>query len=49
MGELLCAIAEDRQPENDARSNLATVRLMLAARNSAADDGRVQRLDPEDR
>ncbi len=47
MGELQCAIAEDRQPENDARSNLATVRLMLAARDSAAANGAVHRFDPE--
>ncbi len=41
MGELLCAIAEDRQPENAARENLATVRLMLAALASTRDGGAI--------
>lgn len=41
MGELLCAVAEDRQPENSARDNLATVRLMLAALDSARAGGAV--------
>ncbi|MCA0295567.1 MAG: Gfo/Idh/MocA family oxidoreductase [Actinobacteria bacterium] len=41
MGELLCAIAEDREPENSARENLATVRLMLGARDSARQGGAV--------
>lgn len=44
MGELLCAIAEDREPENSAQSNLATVRLMLAARDSADRGGVVVEL-----
>lgn len=44
MGELMSAIAEDREPENAALANLATVRLMLAARQSAADAGAAQPL-----
>ena len=35
MGELMTAIAEDREPENSAAHAAATVRLMLAARESA--------------
>lgn len=35
MGELMCAIDEDREPENSARDNIATLRLVLAARQSA--------------
>ena len=31
MGELLCAIEEDREPMNSARGNLASLRLCLAA------------------
>jgi len=44
MGELLCAIAEDREPDNSALSNLVTVRLMLAARDSASQGGAVVEL-----
>jgi predicted dehydrogenase len=36
MGELLCAIEEDREPENSARDNLDSLRLCLAAVRSAA-------------
>ena len=39
MGELLCAVAEDRQPENAAEHVLATVRLGVAARESAEAGG----------
>lgn len=39
MGELLCAVAEDRDPENSADHVLATVRLGLAAVASAAAGG----------
>lgn len=35
LGELLCAVAEDREPENSARHGLTTARLTLAARASA--------------
>lgn len=35
MGELLCAIEEDREPENSARSNLASLQLCFAAVASA--------------
>lgn len=38
MAELMSAVREDRQPENSARNNLATLRLVAAARASAADD-----------
>ncbi|NOJ58898.1 Gfo/Idh/MocA family oxidoreductase [Arthrobacter sp. 260] len=37
MGELMCAIAEDRQPFNSAAHNVASLALMLAARTSADD------------
>jgi predicted dehydrogenase len=39
MGELLCAIDEDREPSNSATDNLATLRLVDAARSSAEQDG----------
>lgn len=39
MGELLTAIAEDREPENSGAHVLATVRLGLAAVESAEADG----------
>jgi predicted dehydrogenase len=39
MGELLSAIAEDREPENSADHVLATVRLGLAAAESAEAEG----------
>ena len=35
MGELLCAIEEDREPMNSARGNLASLRLCLAAVKSS--------------
>lgn len=35
MGELLCAIAEDREPFNSARHNLLSLQLTLAACQSA--------------
>jgi hypothetical protein len=47
MGELMCAIDEDREPFNSARNNLATLRLVLAARASAEADGSVRRLDEQ--
>jgi predicted dehydrogenase len=39
MGELFSAVAEDREPENSAEHVLATVRLGLAAVESATADG----------
>jgi len=35
MGELLCAIEEDREPLNSARGNLASLRLCMAAVRSS--------------
>jgi predicted dehydrogenase len=35
MGELLCAIEDDREPTNSARGNLASLRLCLAAVRSS--------------
>ena len=35
MGELLCAIEDDREPQNSARENLRTLALALAAVESA--------------
>jgi predicted dehydrogenase len=35
MGELLCAIEEDREPENSADDNLKSLAIVLAAMNSA--------------
>ena len=35
LGELMCAVAEDRQPENSAADAAESVRLVLAARDSA--------------
>ena len=35
MGELLCAIEEDREPNNSARSNLKSLELCFAALKSA--------------
>ncbi|MFA9431837.1 Gfo/Idh/MocA family protein [Egicoccus sp. AB-alg2] len=43
MGELLCAIDEDREPEHAARHNLASLELVLAARASAEQDGAPRR------
>jgi predicted dehydrogenase len=45
MGELLCAIAEDREPSNSARNNLATLRLTNAAKASAEVGGAPQTLE----
>lgn len=39
MGELMCAVAEDREPENSAAHAATSVRIMLAARDSAERDG----------
>ncbi len=49
MGELLCAIEEDREPENSARNNLRSLALCFAAIASATDKapkvpGEVRRL-----
>ncbi len=49
MGELLCAIEEDREPENSARNNLRTLALCFAALRSAEtgepqSPGKVRRL-----
>lgn len=41
MGELLCAIAEDRPPSNSAAHNVASLELVLAARSSAQAGGAV--------
>jgi predicted dehydrogenase len=35
MGELMCAVAESRQPENSAADAAESIRLVLAARDSA--------------
>jgi predicted dehydrogenase len=40
MGELLCSIAEEREPYNSARHNLLSLRMILAACLSADGDGR---------
>ena len=39
MGELMCAVAEDREPENSAADAALSVALVLAARTSAEQDG----------
>jgi predicted dehydrogenase len=39
LGELMCAVAEDRQPENSAADAAESVRLVLAARESAESGG----------
>jgi predicted dehydrogenase len=49
MGELMCAVAERREPENSAADAAESVRLMLAARDSASDEGRPVRLGVGDR
>ena len=41
MGELMCAVAEGRQPSNSAAHNTASLRLLMAARASADDGGAV--------
>jgi predicted dehydrogenase len=45
MGELMCAVAEDRQPENSAADAAESVRLVLAARESAEQGGMPVRLE----
>jgi predicted dehydrogenase len=39
MGELMCAVAEDREPENSATDAARSVALVLAARESAEQGG----------
>jgi predicted dehydrogenase len=39
MGELMCAVAEDREPENSAADAARSVALVLAARESAGRGG----------
>jgi predicted dehydrogenase len=39
LGELMCAVAEDRQPENSAADAALSVALVLAARTSAEHGG----------
>jgi predicted dehydrogenase len=39
LGELMCAVAEERQPENSAADAAESVRLVLAARDSAERGG----------
>ena len=39
MGELMCAVAEDRQPESSAADAAGSVRLVLTARDSAERGG----------
>jgi predicted dehydrogenase len=39
MGELMCAVAEDREPENSAADAAGSVALVLAARESAERGG----------
>lgn len=45
MGELMSAIAEGREPENSAADAAESVRLMLAARDSAGDAARPVRVE----
>ncbi|MCY7286810.1 MAG: Gfo/Idh/MocA family oxidoreductase [Cryobacterium sp.] len=40
MGELMCAIADNRQPYNSAAHNVASLELMIAARESATNGAR---------
>ncbi len=44
MAELMTAVREGREPEHSARNNLATLRLVAAARVSAADHAATQQL-----
>lgn len=51
MGELLCAIEQDREPGNSGRDNLASLELCFAAMESArigrpVEPGSVRKLDP---
>ncbi|QIG44884.1 Gfo/Idh/MocA family oxidoreductase [Nocardioides anomalus] len=45
MGELMCAVAEDREPENSATDAARSVALVLAARDSADAGGALVRVD----
>jgi predicted dehydrogenase len=45
MGELMTAVAEDREPENSAAHAAVSVEIMLAARESARAAGQPVRLD----
>jgi hypothetical protein len=45
MGELVTAIAEDREPFNSARHNLLSLQMTLAACHSAEEGGRPVTLD----
>ncbi|CAN5691031.1 hypothetical protein BH20ACT14_BH20ACT14_18920 [soil metagenome] len=47
MGELVTAIAEEREPYNSARHNLLSLELTLAACRSAEDDGRPVAIERE--
>jgi predicted dehydrogenase len=40
LGELMCAIAEEREPYNSARHNLLSLQTTLAACRSAEEGGR---------
>jgi predicted dehydrogenase len=51
MGELLCAIEENREPSNSARDNLRSLALCFAAVKSADTGksqipGKIRRLSP---
>jgi predicted dehydrogenase len=46
MGELMCAVAEDRQPENSAADAAESIRLVLAARDSAEHSGAPVQVGP---
>ena len=45
MGELLCAVAEEREPFNSARHNLTSLQMTLAACRSASEGSRPVALD----
>jgi len=49
LGELVTAVAEEREPYNSARHNLLSLELTLAACKSAEDDGRTVALSGDDR
>nr|WP_264674227.1 Gfo/Idh/MocA family oxidoreductase [Nocardioides lijunqiniae] len=46
MGELMCAVAEDREPENSAADAAESVRLVLAAAASAEQGGTPVEVSP---
>lgn len=48
MGELMSAIAEDREPENSLAHALGSLRLMFAARDCAERGGAPVEIDPDD-